>query len=115
MLMNKAIRVVILFFCFLFLGVELKSQNTILIGDPNTNSISGAYPFYDFYNYAWSNVVYLQSEIGQGGQITAISFNVYNNPGGLTMANQIIYMKHSSATSYTTGTYPGTTGYTQVF
>jgi hypothetical protein len=113
MLMNKAIRAVIVFFCFLVLG-ELKSQNTVMIGDPNSTTISERYPFNDFYNYSWSNVVYLQSEIGQGGQITKIAFNVYNNPG-LTMANQIIYMRHTTATSYTTGTYPGTTGFTQVF
>src|SRR5437016_8110775 len=112
---SKAIRISFALLCFFVLGYNLKSQTTITIGDQNSSSISEKYPFDDYYNYSWSNVVYLQSEIGQAGQISKIAFKVYNNPGGLTMNNQIIYMRHTSVTGYTVGTYPGTTGFTQVY
>ena len=101
-------------FCVLLLNISLKSQTNITIGDMNTAYISEKYPFDNFYNYSWSNVIYLSSEIGQGGKITQIAFYVYQG-NTISMASQKILMRETSATGYTSSTYPGETGFTTVF
>jgi hypothetical protein len=104
-----------LFFALL-LSVSLKSQtNTVVDGNMNTTYVTEYYPFNDYYNYSWSNAIYLASEIGQAGSITQIAFYVYQGPANLTMSNQKVLMRHTSASSYTTSTYPGETGFTTVF
>jgi len=101
-------------FCALLLSVNLKSQTTVTIGDMNTQYISEKYPFDNYYNYSWSNVIYLSSEIGQGGKITQIAFYVYQG-NSISMASQKILMRETSATGYTSSTYPGESGFTTVF
>jgi len=98
------------------LSISLKSQNTssVAIGTA-TNTVSEKYPFDDFYNFSWSNVIYLNSEIGHAGNITQIAFYVNAGPTNLTMANQKVLMRHTSANGYTVANYPGETGFTSVF
>jgi uncharacterized repeat protein (TIGR01451 family) len=73
------------------------------------------YPFNGPWDYSWSNVIYLQSELGAAGTINKLSFFVDNSPSGYTMTNQLIYIKHTPATGFPDTSYPGTGGYTQVF
>src|ERR1700758_263037 len=104
------------FFCVLIFSTTLKSQTTIVVGNQSSGYISEKYPFDDYYNYSWSNVIYLNSEIGQGGTISKVAFYVNPGPtGNLTMTNQKIYMKNSTVTSYTNGNFPGETGFTLVY
>ena len=72
-------------------------------------------PFYGFYDYGWSRVIYLQSEIGQDVEITEISYHVGNTPTNYQMIDQMIYMKHTTDAVYATGDYVDTTDYTLVF
>jgi hypothetical protein len=116
MIFTHSLRKLCLLFSLLLIGAKgLYSQNTITIGNMSTNSISEKYPFDDYYNYSWSNVIYLNTEIGQAGQINQIAFYVYQGPSNLTMTNQKILMRHTTASSYSVGTYPGETGFTTVF
>ncbi|MDF2449483.1 MAG: hypothetical protein K0R26_1987 [Bacteroidota bacterium] len=111
-------RVKLLSFCLIFLmliSIKTKSQTTVTIGDINTTMYSERYPFNGYYNYSWSNMLYLNSEAGSAGQITKVSFYVVNTPSNYTMNNQLIYVRNTSATSFTNANYPGTSGFTQVF
>ncbi|MGZ4041668.1 MAG: hypothetical protein ACXVO9_00615, partial [Bacteroidia bacterium] len=110
---SKAVLKSFIFFALFIYGYSSRSQTVVTVGT-GTTSISEKYPFDDFYNYSWSNVIYLSSEIGQGGQITKLGFNVYNN-STVTMANQKIYARHTTATSYTTGAYPTSAGFTLIY
>ncbi len=74
-------------------------------------------PFRGSYDYSWSQVIYLQSEIGSAIDINKISYNVSNSPSNYTMYNQKIYMKHTTETYFYTGAYddPVSAGFTQVY
>ena len=78
-------------------------------------STTEKYPFNGPWDFSWSNVIYLQSELGGAGSIGQLGFFVDNAPSSYTMANQIIYIKHTPASGFPNSTYPGTGGYTQVF
>jgi hypothetical protein len=101
-------------FCVLLLSTSLKSQNTVIVGDMNTQYISNNFPFDNYYNYSWANTIYLSSEIGQGGKITQIAFYVYQG-NNISMASQKILMRETTASSYSSSTYPGESGFTTVF
>ena len=76
---------------------------------------SEKYPFNGEWDYSWSNVIYLQGELGAAGSITQLSFQVDSVSPGYTMTNQAIYIKHTPATGFFDTGYPGTAGYTRVF
>ena len=78
-------------------------------------STTEKYPFNGSWDFSWSNVIYLQSELGAAGTISQLSFFVDDAPSNYTMTNQLIYIRHTSATGFSTAAYPGTGGYTQVF
>jgi len=79
-------------------------------------------PFYGYNNYGWSKFIYTNAELQAAGApsgtitITKIAFQLsggtWNN---YVTDNQQIYMKMNYNYPYTSGSYPGTTGYTQVF
>jgi len=93
------------------LSVSTANVNQVGAG---TNS-SEKYPFDGYYNYSWSDVIYLQSDLGSAGTLTSLSFYVNNGPSNFVMNSQDIYIRTTSATSFTNSTYPGTSGFTQVF
>lgn len=101
--------------CLLLISFKTKSQTTVTIGDINTSYYSERYPFNGYYNYSWSNVFYLNSEVGSAGNITKLAFYVVNAPANYVMNSQKIYARHTSSTSYTDATYPGTSGFTLVY
>ncbi|MCD4818288.1 MAG: choice-of-anchor J domain-containing protein [Candidatus Cloacimonetes bacterium] len=74
-------------------------------------------PTYGWYDYSWSQVIYLQSEIGSAININKISYNVQNTPSSYTMPDQKIYMKHTSESVFPDASYddPTTAGFTLVF
>jgi hypothetical protein len=74
-------------------------------------------PFYGFYDYSWSQAIYLQSEIGSAVQIDGISYYVDNTPSSYKMLNQSVYLKHTTLTSFPDETYdnPSSAGFTQVY
>jgi hypothetical protein len=101
--------------CFSFLNIG--AQTTVTI--PSSGAGSGMdynYPFQSYFKYGWSSQLYYQSEIGSAGSITSMGFNIYNgtfNP--TTIKNQNIYIRHTSATGYSSASYPGTSGFTLVY
>ncbi|MFZ4402382.1 MAG: hypothetical protein ACOYO1_20315, partial [Bacteroidales bacterium] len=89
----------------------INAQSYVEIG---TGTTSNNQPFFGSYANSWTRTIYLQSEIGAAKTITAIAFNLINGP--LTLNNQKIYMKHTSASATTLGYEdPLTSGYTLVY
>ena len=83
---------------FAFTGT-MKAGVEVEVGKATSNN--SYLPDYTYYNYAVSQQIYTASEIGMGGTITAISFDV--NSGSATRALKV-YMKH-----VTKSTFAGTT------
>jgi hypothetical protein len=94
-------------------ALSLSTANVNQVGT-GTNS-SEKYPFDGYYNYSWSDVIYLQSDLGSAGTLTSLSFYVNNGPSNFVMNSQNIYIRTTSESSFTNSTYPTTSGFTQVF
>ncbi len=92
---------------------DLSSMIVKSIG--NGTSATQNYPFNHLYNYNWSNMIYKASEINSSGKLSRIAVNVANNPVNVTMPNQKIWVRHTTATSYPNATYPTSTGFTLVY
>lgn len=64
-------------------------------------SESGLVPSYGLFEYSWSGMIYLQSEIANSGDIETISFYVdASSPSSYSMDNQKIYMAHTTYTQF---------------
>lgn len=62
-------------------------------------------PAYHYYNYNWSNIIYLKSEINTVGSITKIRFQVDpGSPSSYVATNQKIYMAHTTLSSFPAST-----------
>jgi len=74
-------------------------------------------PTYGLWDYSWSQVIYLQTEIGSAIDINKISYYVGNTPANHLLINQKIYMKHTTDAIFPDATYddPVTAGFTQVY
>jgi len=85
------------------------------IGTGTSNT--GYVPTYGYWDYSWSQVIYLQSEIGSPFDITKISYDVSNTPSNYTFYNQKIYMKHTTLTQFPDAFYddPIAAGFTLVY
>ena len=59
-------------------------------------------PTYTYYNYSLTEQIYTAAEIGQAGTITAVSFKVSNSMS--TTRSLDVYMKHTTATAFTSKT-----------
>ncbi len=109
---------IVLLFCITFtclFPISVQAQTTITIGNTASSVSTEKYPFNNPWDYSWSNNIYLSTEIGQAGQITAVAFDVTSVASGYFINNQKIYVRHTTANGYTTTGYPGTSGYTLVF
>ncbi len=93
--------------------LSLSGNSTSTIG--NGTLASERYPFNGFYDFSWSNALYLQSELGAAGTLNKVSFYVDNAPSNYTMNSQKIYVRHTSSGSYSDNNYPGTSGFTLVY
>ncbi len=64
-------------------------------------SESGLVPSYGLFEYSWSGMIYLQSEIANSGDIESISFYVdASSPSSYVMTNQKIYMAHTTYSQF---------------
>ena len=90
-----------------------KGQTTVTIGNGTSTDYSN--PFETYFNYGWSSQLYLKSEIGASGSISAIGYYVSNSGPTYTLDNQKIYVRHSSLASFADKYYPTTTGFTLVY
>jgi hypothetical protein len=91
---------------------EVTSAIFIPIGTGTSGS--GTYCMYGYYNYAASNAIYLQSEIGYYGPITHVAY--YKTAGTSTagFSDVRIFMRHTTETTVGTGGFD-TTGFTRVY
>ncbi len=110
---------VIIFTLFLLLAV-FAFADTYTIGDGT--STQSYIPFYGFYNYNWSKVIFTQAEINTAGltvanNIIGVGFYVGNSPSNYSMQDQRVYVRHTTASAYeTTDTnYPDNTQFQLVF
>ena len=104
----------------LLLLVVFAFADAYTIGDGT--STQNYIPFYGFYNYNWSKVIYTQAEINTAGltngeNIIGIGFYVGNTPSNYTMLDQRVFVRHTDATAYETTDvgYPDNTQFQQVF
>ncbi len=88
-----------------------------IIGDMNSTTTTYYIPFYGLYDYGYSSMLYLSSEIGQGGLIDTIAFYVTNTPSNYLMTDQRIYFKERTESAFysTETSLPDTTTMTRVF
>jgi len=92
-------------------NAEVGAATQITIG---TGSSSQSYPLDRYYNYSSQEAIYLASEIGTAARIKSLAFYKVSGADVTAIDAVTIYMKNTTSTTLTTGTY-STTGYTQVF
>ena len=109
----------VIFTLFLLLVVSAFAES-YTIGDGT--STQSYIPFYGFYNYNWSKVIYTQAEINAAGltsasNIIGIGFFVGNSPSHYSMLDQRVFVRHTTAPAYETTDvgYPDNTQFQQVF
>ena len=88
---------------------------TIQIGDGTSNT---AYvPTYGWFDYSWSDSIYLKEEIGDTCVITGLSYYVTNEPYEYTMSNQRIFLLETNRASFDAAAYedPAVSGAAAVF
>jgi hypothetical protein len=92
----------------------------IELGNAASTSYESYVPFYGFYDYGWSAVIYLQSELGGAKALNGLTYDVYDSWTGApyTIYDQKIWMKHTTDTNWV-GNYakpdPVADGFTEVF
>lgn len=88
-------------------------NHTYLTYEPQTNSIAD-WPLYTSYHDARTQVIYLQSEIGDARTITDLALNIYE-AAGQTLNNWTIRMKHTTQSEYVGYPLFETSGWTVVY
>ena len=103
--MKNFVRILV---AILFLGTFAlpftQAQNTITVG--NGTSTYNYAPVYTLYNYGFSRMLYLSSDLqtlSNGGRITHIAFYISTAQSGKTLTNQAVYMRGTSISSESTG------------
>ena len=90
------------------------STNTI-IGNMNSGNTSNEIPFNGWYNYNYSSMIYLASEIGSASYIDTIAFYVADGPSNFIANSQKIYMKEVTYDQHTSNALPDTNSMQRVF
>ncbi len=71
------------------------------VGIGSGTSESGLVPSYGLFEYSWSGMIYLQSEIATEGEIEKLRFYVdAGSPSSYSMSNQKIYMAHTTYSQF---------------
>jgi hypothetical protein len=109
----RSIYFFLVIFVFAIYTEAIQAQTTVTIGTGTSTDYSN--PFEIYFNYGWSSQLYLKSELGAAGSISAIGYYVTNSGSSYTLDNQKVYIRHSSASSFADKYYPGTTGFTLVY
>jgi hypothetical protein len=87
----------------------------VLIGTGTSTNTS--VPTNTYNSYAWSESIYLNSQMGDIHKIGKIAYYITTCQAGRQLVNQKIWMKHTTLTSYANANYPdpSNNGYTLVF
>jgi hypothetical protein len=99
---------------------NIASAAHVEIGNSASTSYESYVPFYGYYDFGWSAVIYLQSELGSTKDLTGLTYDVYDAWTGApyTIYDQKVYMKHTTLTNWV-GDYakpdPTAEGYTLVY
>jgi hypothetical protein len=101
----------------IFLLSGFSSDLYIQIGSEGASYSTGYIPVSGVYDYSWSQVIYLNSELGESKFIEKLSYYIKNSPDNFSMNNQTIYMKHTSDNQFPSANYddPESAGFTKVF
>ena len=91
--------------------LEVGAPTMITIG---SGSQAQSYPLDRYYNYSVHEAIYLDSEIGLGGQIKSIAYNKTSGTDQSGIEAVSIYMKDTTESVMASGNY-SLTGYTQVY
>ncbi|MFP4501203.1 MAG: S8 family serine peptidase, partial [Candidatus Hydrogenedentota bacterium] len=83
------------------------------IAEVGADTSTWNYPLSTYYEDARTQVIYLQSEVGDAGNIAALSLDVASLPDQ-TLGNWTIRMKHTALSSYSTDSWEGS-GWTTVY
>jgi hypothetical protein len=77
------------------------SAGSTIVSIGNGEGVVYNAPANHYYNYGWSEIIYLQSEINTDGNITKIRFQVDpTTPTPYTATNQKIYMGHTTLSTF---------------
>lgn len=93
------------------ISLEVGAPEEVTIGSGTSTQ---TYPLDRYYNYSGHEAIYLASEIATTGSISAIGYYKASGTDTNPIAPVNIYMKHTSATTLSTGNY-STAGYTLVY
>ena len=91
------------------------SAGDVKVGDMNSTSETNYIQTNGWYNYSYSSKIYLEREIGQGGLIDTIAFNVTNNPSNYQMLDQRVYITETALSSHSSSDFPYTTTIQRLF
>ncbi len=90
------------------------AQTQVVVGTGTGSGTST--PISTFYEYSASEAVYLGSELGNAGNITAIAYDKASGSSTATIPAVTIYMKLTNVTTVGSGAYTTSlNGYTQVW
>ena len=98
-IMKKKVFSLMMMLLLAFMGVA--KAETIVIGDGTSTSYYA--PYNSLYEYSFVEQVYTASEIGGGGTITAISFNMRESDASQTNAIDV-FMKNVSRSTFSNST-----------
>jgi len=93
------------------ISLEVGAPEEVTIGSGTSTQ---TYPLDRYYNYSGHEAIYLASEIATTGSISTIGYYKASGTDTNPIAPVSIYMKHTSATTLSTGDY-STAGYTLVY
>ncbi|MBK6444172.1 MAG: hypothetical protein IPF81_02340 [Bacteroidetes bacterium] len=103
--------VLLIFFC-----QQLSAQTLVVVPSANTNGSGDRKPYGCYFGYARTQALYLGSEIGTTGTITAIGFFVNSVSSPATNTPVVIKLKTTTNTTVSTSTYStASSGTTTVF
>ncbi|HRC79596.1 MAG TPA: hypothetical protein PLK25_07805, partial [Bacteroidales bacterium] len=92
------------------------TPDPIIIGDMNSTNTTYYVPFYGYYKYTFSSIIYLADEINDHGPIDTIAFYLAGTaPTNFLMDNQTIYMTETTLSEHPTTAFPDTTMMQKVF
>ncbi len=107
----------ILSFIIMLLSMTSNAQNQLVIGTGTYTNYN--IPVLTYYNYGWSQSIYLASELGTSKNITKLAYKVssFGSGSSVTVTNQKIYIQETTASNISSSSYadPSSNGATLVY
>jgi hypothetical protein len=115
--LSRSVKLLAIVLLVLLAPLFSRAQTTVTIGDPASTVSSNVLPANGYYDYSWSAQIYKAAEIGTTGNITQISFDVFNTPTSYLMTNQKIYLAAITDSAFASLAYitPTSVGASEVF